>query len=72
MFCWNISTLFSNTLSGMFLPLQEYYTLRMFRDSVLRKIFGLKREEVTKDWRRMLNEELHNLYSSPNIVQMIR
>jgi hypothetical protein len=39
---------------------------------VLRRIFGPKRDEVTGDWRKLHNEELHNLYSSPNILRMIR
>jgi hypothetical protein len=39
---------------------------------VLRRIFGTKRDEVTGDWRKLHNEELHNLYSSPNIIRMIK
>jgi hypothetical protein len=39
---------------------------------VLRRIFGLKRDEVTGDWRKLHNEELHNLYSYPNIIIMIK
>jgi hypothetical protein len=39
---------------------------------VLRKISGPKREEVAGGWRRMNNEELHNLYSSQNIIRMIK
>jgi hypothetical protein len=39
---------------------------------VLIRIFGPKREEVTRSWRKLHNEELHNLYSSPNIVKMIK
>jgi hypothetical protein len=39
---------------------------------VLRRIFGSKRDEVTGDWRKLHNEELHNLYSSPNIIRMIK
>jgi hypothetical protein len=39
---------------------------------VLRRIFGPKRDEVTGDWRKQHNEELHNLYSSPNIIRMIK
>jgi hypothetical protein len=39
---------------------------------VLRKIFGPKRDEVTGGWRKLHNEELHNLYSSPNIIRMIK
>jgi hypothetical protein len=38
---------------------------------VLRRIFGVKREEVAGGWRRMHNEEHHNLYASPNIIKMI-
>jgi hypothetical protein len=37
---------------------------------VLRRIFGPKRDEVTGDWRKLHNEELHNLFSSPNIIRM--
>jgi hypothetical protein len=39
---------------------------------VLRRIFGPKRDEVTGGWRKLHNEELHNLYSSPSIIRMIR
>jgi hypothetical protein len=39
---------------------------------VLRRIFGPKRDEVTGEWRRLHNKELHALYSSPNIIQMIK
>jgi hypothetical protein len=39
---------------------------------VLRRIFGPKRDEVMGDWRTLHNEELHNLYSSPNIIRMIK
>jgi hypothetical protein len=42
----------------------------MFEIKGLRGIFGHKRDEVTGDWRKLLNEELHNLYSSPNIIRM--
>jgi hypothetical protein len=38
----------------------------------VRRIFGPKRDEVTGDWRKLHNEELHNLYSSPNIIRMIK
>jgi hypothetical protein len=43
----------------------------VFENRVLR-IFGPKRDEVTGDWRKLHNEELHNLYSSPNIIRMIK
>jgi hypothetical protein len=44
----------------------------VFENRVLRRIFGLKRDDVTGDWRKLHNEELHNLYSSPNIFRMIK
>ena len=44
----------------------------MFENKVLRRIFGPRRDEVTGDWRRMHNEELNDLYSSPNIVLVIK
>jgi hypothetical protein len=47
------------------LTLWEEHRLRVFEDRVLRRIFGPKREEVTGGWRKLHNEELHNLYSSP-------
>jgi hypothetical protein len=46
--------------------------LRLFQNRVLRRIFGPKREEVTGGWRRLRNEELHNLYASPNIIRLIK
>jgi hypothetical protein len=44
----------------------------VFENRVLRRIFGLRRDEVTGDWRKLYNEELHNLYSSPNIIRKIK
>jgi hypothetical protein len=44
----------------------------VFENRVLRRIFDPKRDEVTGDWRKLHNEELHNLYSSPNIIRMIK
>jgi len=44
----------------------------MFENRVSRIIFGPKRDEVTRDWRKLQNEELNNLYSSPNIVWVIK
>jgi hypothetical protein len=44
----------------------------MFENRVLRKIFGSKRDEATGEWRRLHNEELYDLYSSPNTIQVIK
>ena len=44
----------------------------MFENRVLRRIFGPKRDAVTGEWRKLHNEELNDLYSSPNIVRMIK
>jgi hypothetical protein len=44
----------------------------VFENRVLRRIFGPKKDEVTGEWRRLHNEELHDLYSSPNIVRVIK
>jgi len=46
--------------------------LRTFENRVLKRKFGLKREEVTGGWRRLHYEELHNLYASPNIIGVIK
>ena len=44
----------------------------MFENKVLRRIFGPRRDEVTGEWRRLYTEELNDLYSSPNIVRVIK
>jgi hypothetical protein len=54
------------------LTLREERRLRVFGNRVLRRIFGPNRDEVTGGWRKMHNEELHNLYSSPNTIRMIK
>jgi hypothetical protein len=46
--------------------------LRVFENRVLRGIFGPKRDEVTGEWRKLLIGELHNLYSSPDIIRQIK
>jgi hypothetical protein len=51
--------------------LRKEHSLRVFENRVLRKIFGPKREE-DGSWRKLHNDELHNLYSSPNIVRVIK
>jgi hypothetical protein len=50
----------------------EEHRLRVFEIRVLRRIFGRKRDEVTGDWGKLHNEELHNLYCSPNTIGVIR
>jgi hypothetical protein len=52
--------------------LREEHRLRVFENMVLRRIFGPKRDKVTGEWKKLHNEELHDLYSSPNIVQVIK
>jgi hypothetical protein len=51
---------------------REQYRLRVFENRVLRRIFGLKWDEVIGDWRKLYNEELHNLYSLPSIIRMTK
>jgi hypothetical protein len=52
--------------------LREEHRLRVFENRVLRRIFGPKRDEVTGGWRKLHNEKLRNLYSSQNIIRMIK
>jgi len=52
--------------------LREESKLRLFENRVLRRIFGPRRDEVTVEWRRLHNEELNDLYSSPNIMRVIK
>ena len=54
------------------LTLREEHRLRVFENRVLRRIFGPKRDGVTGDWKKLHNEELNDLYSSPNIVRVIK
>ena len=54
------------------LTLREERKLRVFENMVLRRIFGPRRDEVTGEWMRLHNEELNDLYSSPNIVRVIK
>jgi len=54
------------------LTLREERKLRVFETMVLRRIFGPRRDEVTAEWRRLHNKELNDLFSSPNIVQVIK
>jgi hypothetical protein len=52
--------------------LGEERRLRMFENRVLRRIFGPKRDEMKGEWRKLHNEELHNLYSSPDIITQVK
>jgi hypothetical protein len=48
------------------------HRLRVFENRILRRIFGPKRDKVTGEWRKLHNEELHNLYSSPDIIRQVK
>jgi hypothetical protein len=54
------------------LTLREEHRIRVFQNTVLRRIFGSKRYEVTGDWRKLHNKELRNFFSSPYIIRMIK
>jgi hypothetical protein len=54
------------------LTLREEHKLWVFENRVLRRIFGLKRDEVIGDWSKLHNEELHNLYSLPSIIRKVK
>jgi hypothetical protein len=54
------------------LTLREEHRLRAFENSMLRRIFGPKRDEVIRERRKLYNRELHNLYSSANIIRYIK
>jgi hypothetical protein len=54
------------------LTLREEHRLRVFENTVLRRIFGPKRDEVTGEWRKLHSEELHKFYSSPDIIRQIK
>jgi hypothetical protein len=54
------------------LTLREEHRLRVFENRVLGRIFGPKRNEETGGWRKLHNSELHNLYSSPSIIRIIK
>jgi hypothetical protein len=57
---------------NLYLRLREEHRLRVFENRVLRRIFGPTRDELTGGWRKLHNEELHGLYSSPSIVRVIK
>ena len=54
------------------LTLREDHKLKVFENKVLRRIFGPKRDEVTEELRRLHEEEHYDLYSSPNIIRVIK
>jgi hypothetical protein len=54
------------------LTLREEHRLRVFENKVLRRIFGPKRDEVTGEWKKLHNEELRDLYSSPSMIRIIK
>jgi hypothetical protein len=54
------------------LTLKEEHRPRVFENNILRRVFGPKRDEVTGKWRKLHNKDLNDLYSSPNIVQVIK
>ena len=54
------------------LTLREERRLRVFENRVLRRVFGPERDEVTGEWRKLHNEELNDLYCSPNIVRVMK
>jgi hypothetical protein len=54
------------------LTLREEHRLRVFENRLLKRIFEPKRDEVTVEWRKLHSGELHNLYSSPDIIRQIK
>ena len=54
------------------MTLREERKLRVSENKMMKRIFGPRRDEVTRDWRRLHNEELNDLYCSPNIVRVIK
>jgi hypothetical protein len=54
------------------LALREEHRLRVFENRVLRRIFGPKRDEVTGEWKKLHNEELHDFYSSRCVITMLK
>jgi hypothetical protein len=68
----NLSTSAYRVVAVRPVALREKHRLRVFENRVLRRIFGPKRDEVMRDWRKLHNEGLHNMYSSPSIIRVIK
>ena len=68
----NLKIKIYSTVKTWSLTLREERKLRVFENMVLRRIFGPRMDEVKGEWRRLHNEELNDLYSSPNIVRVIK
>jgi hypothetical protein len=54
------------------LTLREEHRMRVFENRVLKRVFGPKKDEVTREWRKLHDEELHDLCFSPNIIRIIK
>jgi hypothetical protein len=54
------------------LTLRKEHRLRVFENGLLMRIFGPKRDDLTGEWRKLHNEQLHDLYSSPSIIKIIK
>jgi hypothetical protein len=67
-----ILTLVLNGCETWSLALREQHRLRVFENRVLRRICGPKGDELTGEWRKLHNEELRDLYSSPSIIRIIK
>jgi hypothetical protein len=68
---WALTSHKSNNRHVLY-SLREEHRLRVFENRVLRRIFGLKKDEVTGEWRKLHNEEFRDLYSSPSIISIIK
>jgi hypothetical protein len=75
LYCWElllkcVKQIFLHLLSTYFLDFMSLH--RWFENRVLKRVFCLKGDEVTGNWGKVHNEELHNLYSSPSIIRLIK
>jgi hypothetical protein len=67
-----LATITFSLLQYRSLTLREQHRLRVSENRVLRRIFGPKRDDVTREWRKLHSEELHNLYSYPDIIRPVK